>query len=303
MVTEGPILLWEGTEPVAEWVSISLAGTYWKLTVHASVWLVHGLRGDAIKTWSKGDVCWPRDLLPQEISNIRVFSWGYDSDVANWSGSVSQASIFGHGENLLRDIASKRVADHEKRALIFVGHSLGGLVIKQALIRSSQYFHNKENERLGIIYQQTEALMVANIAKISLRKPNNKLIRTISRESDVLEQQRQAFASISNNMRIACFYEEMPTSFRRFMKVDLGVIVPEYSASIDGFSIERIGVRADHFAMCKFSTSSELGFQRIIDRLREYVHLVEENIAAALVQRQLEETALAEEKERGMLNA
>lgn len=66
--------------------------------------------------------------------------------------------------------------------------------------------------------------MVANVAKASLRKPNSKLIKTLSRESDVLEQQRQAFASISNNLPIACFYEEMPTSFRRIIRVNLGVV-------------------------------------------------------------------------------
>lgn len=66
--------------------------------------------------------------------------------------------------------------------------------------------------------------MVANIAKVSLRQPNSKLIRALSRESDVLEQQRQAFASVSSNILIACFYEEMPTSFRKILGVNLGVV-------------------------------------------------------------------------------
>lgn len=296
MENEGPIPLADGVDAVAD------------------IWFVHGLRGDAIKTWSKDGVCWPRDLLPQELPNVRIFTWGYDSSVANFGGSVSQASIFGHGGNLLRDIASKRGPAEKDRALIFVGHSLGGLAVKQALIRSAQYFHNRENERLGLIYQHTEALiflgtphrgsdkaelgqMVANIAKVSLRQPNSKLIRALSRESDVLEQQRQAFASVSSNVLIACFYEEMPTSFRRILRVNLGVIVPERSASIDGFGIERIGIRASHSDMCKFSNVSQLGFQRVFDRFKDYVHRAEEQVAASAEQAQLVEMAQEEERE------
>ncbi len=39
----------------------------------------HGLRGDYLETWSCGDICWPRDLLPNdpretELQNKRVIS-------------------------------------------------------------------------------------------------------------------------------------------------------------------------------------------------------------------------------------
>lgn len=66
---------------------------------------VHGLRGSRIKTWSKGDVCWPRDLLPKDISNVRVLTWGYDSSVANAFRYASKESIFGHADTLLNDLA------------------------------------------------------------------------------------------------------------------------------------------------------------------------------------------------------
>ena len=39
-----------------------------------SVVFVHGLHGDRIKTWSKDKVCWPRDLLKQDLPNARILS-------------------------------------------------------------------------------------------------------------------------------------------------------------------------------------------------------------------------------------
>lgn len=109
----GPTLLWQG-EGVIE----------------ADIWFVHGLRGDSLKTWTQGDVCWPRDLLKQDIASSRIYTGGYDSSVLKMTKQSSQASIFGHSENLLDDIGGER-GDNTTRPLIFVCHSLGGLVVKE----------------------------------------------------------------------------------------------------------------------------------------------------------------------------
>ena len=73
---------------------------------------VHGLRGDPLRTWSKdtsaGKICWPRDLLGQDLKNARIVSWGYDANVANLLSAASQASIFGHAQTLLEDLAGVR---------------------------------------------------------------------------------------------------------------------------------------------------------------------------------------------------
>lgn len=78
----------------------------WLITL--SLVLVHGLRGDPLDTWTKGNICWPKDLLKDDFSNVRIITWGYDSKVVNIRGSASQASLFSHAENLLEDISDLR---------------------------------------------------------------------------------------------------------------------------------------------------------------------------------------------------
>lgn len=212
MATSGPIIWAEGEGKI-----------------EADVVLIHGLRGHAEKTWSKGDICWPRDFLKKDLPNVRIISWGYDSSVLKPIKASSQASIFSHAENLLHDICRIRNSwKAEIRPIIFVGHSLGGLVIKEALIRASEYLSNNQHFDLGALYSCTKGVVflgtphrgsgkatigevVSNIAKIGLQRPNDKLIEVLGEDSQVLERQMKSFTSISNALPIACVTEELPT--------------------------------------------------------------------------------------------
>jgi hypothetical protein len=124
---------------------------------------------------------------------------------------------------------SRTSEDEAGRPLVFVGHSLGGLVIKEALIRSSEYHFNKQDEELGAVYPCTKGIVflgtphrgsdlapygriVAKVAKLLLRNPNERLISLLESESPTLERQRRSFASISKDISLACVIEELPTA-------------------------------------------------------------------------------------------
>jgi hypothetical protein len=55
-----------------------------------------------------GSVCWPRDLLKNDLTNTRIITWGYDSSIANVLEYASKESIFGYAESLLGDIGRLR---------------------------------------------------------------------------------------------------------------------------------------------------------------------------------------------------
>lgn len=78
-----------------------------------SIIFVHGLTGDREKTWTaKGAASpWPHALLPTEIANARILTFGYDAYVADWNGMVSKNRIGNHSMNLLSTVATYREKD------------------------------------------------------------------------------------------------------------------------------------------------------------------------------------------------
>lgn len=72
---------------------------------------------------------WLRDFLPEDIPNARILTYGYDSKLLH---NNSTASIHEFSQNLLEALTSARAGiEASRRPIIFIGHSLGGLVIKE----------------------------------------------------------------------------------------------------------------------------------------------------------------------------
>lgn len=97
--------------------------------------LVAGLGGDAVGTWRADDeqkTLWPTSLLPLCIGdmNVRIWTFGYGCTLR---GSASAARIRDHANVLLAHLNNQREDDDEAklRPIVFVGHSLGGIIIKQ----------------------------------------------------------------------------------------------------------------------------------------------------------------------------
>lgn len=65
---------------------------------------IHGLGGDPEETWKHGDdTLWLRDLLPDALPGVRVFSYGYPSDIFF---SSSTATIRDYALHLLSRLDS-----------------------------------------------------------------------------------------------------------------------------------------------------------------------------------------------------
>jgi hypothetical protein len=74
-------------------------------------------------------VYWPRDLLPTDCPKARIMTWGYDTVVTKGIASpVNKSNIFTHAKDLLYALDRERP---QGRPLIFVAHSLGGIVVKE----------------------------------------------------------------------------------------------------------------------------------------------------------------------------
>jgi Putative serine esterase (DUF676) len=96
---------------------------------------VHGLNGHYERTWTASDgLNWLKDaeFLPKQIPNARIMSFGYNARILS---SDTTLGIAGFAGQLLTHIQSLRKSDIEKkRPIIFICHSLGGLVVKKVRV-------------------------------------------------------------------------------------------------------------------------------------------------------------------------
>lgn len=121
-----------------------------------SIVAVHGLNGDAIQTWTSNDgkTCWLKELLPAYLETATIVSWGYNANVSSFKDrEMSREDISGHAQTLVSQLHAYRAvrmvswnigmghsADRKKLEgindcpIIFVCHSLGGIIVKRVSV-------------------------------------------------------------------------------------------------------------------------------------------------------------------------
>lgn len=105
--------------------------------------LVHGLNCTPDKTWTASNgVFWPLDLLPAALkgSRVNILVYGYNADVYSRTNdrSASDNFIHQHAQTLVTSLTLFRKGEGTfKNAIIWVCHSLGGILVKRALLYSN----------------------------------------------------------------------------------------------------------------------------------------------------------------------
>ena len=190
---------------------------------------VHGLQGSAIKTWehSNGKM-WLKDFLPPELPFARIMTFGYDSTVLL---SKSVAKIEDKALELLNQLSLERTslepADSNGRPIVFIGHSLGGILVKKAIILAHERSHEPEYKDVldntkGIAFLGTPhrgsdsawwGAVVANIVKgLSIGTSTNyRLVSDLKKDSSSLGIISSQFVHRTKGIRIYTFYETKQT--------------------------------------------------------------------------------------------
>lgn len=166
---------------------------------------VHGLTGDREKTWTSPStsICWPRDLLASSLPPVRILTFGYDAYVFRLQSQISILRIAEHSHDLLNALAGVRnTADEKSRPIIFVAHSLGGLVCKDGirLAKNSPEpdLHKIWESTRGIIFNGTPhaGSELAKRAKIPatllglVRRSDPNLLSVLDTDSEVLSHNK-----------------------------------------------------------------------------------------------------------------
>ncbi|ERF71804.1 hypothetical protein EPUS_01719 [Endocarpon pusillum Z07020] len=231
---------------------------------------VHGLDPlnnplHATETWTAANGnLWLKDFLPLRQPRIRVFLYGYNSS-AVFGASIT--GVNGAAENLLNYLRLERQLD-QNRPIVWVSHSLGGLVVKKAIINayvSGDYYKSIHDATRGVIFFGTPHRggnfatlgdRMAQICRVVTGNVRNNIMETLRKDSMFAGDINKDFArrAAALELRVVNFIENLPIARH------LGLVVPQSSAALDWPEPAEIKLHleATHTAMCKFGERNEM---------------------------------------------
>ncbi|KAK3317794.1 hypothetical protein B0T19DRAFT_435586 [Cercophora scortea] len=240
--------------------------------LQADIVLVPGLGRDVhhAKTWQAADLTvWPRDLLPAELPDIRVMSFNYTTTL---SGTSSEKGIRDHAKDLVSLLSDEREDDElaRLRPIVFVGHSLGGIVIKRALLTAHQgltRYRSLWEASRGVMFFATPHYgmddsawqrfihhVLGFDAPVEGAKPTSGMKDEIGKNSVALEKISKDFEHLQDDLVFYSFVE-----IDRFKGLE-GVIVPERDGRMRAKTEKHLGISGDHVGICKFTRGDRDAF-------------------------------------------
>ncbi|EWG53258.1 hypothetical protein FVEG_11728 [Fusarium verticillioides 7600] len=256
----------------------------------ADIVFLHGLRGDREKTWTKNGVVWPKDLLPDDIPASRIFLFGYDTNITRSDQSgTTNTEIHSDAEDVCAKLAAERLSTQTvDRPIIFVAHSLGGLVAAQILVHGE---HKPENSSEASIAKNIRGMVflgtpfrgssVARPAEVVRRvlglfriDTQQQTLKLLGVDSERLDELTRAFPQVLNKRRSSKDIEDRIEAFFFYetLKTRFGIgsvqIVETESAKLQGCG-DAAPIRADHIGICKFETKDSDGYAAVVAAIRK----------------------------------
>ncbi|KAL2672302.1 hypothetical protein Neosp_013005 [[Neocosmospora] mangrovei] len=217
---------------------------------------------------------WPDEFLAQDLREARVWTYGYNANVIEGLFQASnQNSVSQHGRDLA--VRFEREVDNED-PVIFVVHSLGGIVVKDAIRRSEACrSRTKFVIFLGTPHRGSQyagwGMIASNLASCALQDTNKRIIQTLEVNSEVLDNIHEEFVKIvlETGLKIHSFQEGRGLSG---VKGFSGKVVDDFSSKFDlPPTIQTVeSIDADHSRMTKFSDQDDPGYSAVLGVLRQF---------------------------------
>uniref|UniRef100_A0A6I8RPZ6 Protein SERAC1 n=1 Tax=Xenopus tropicalis TaxID=8364 RepID=A0A6I8RPZ6_XENTR len=248
--------------------------------IRADILFIHGLLGAAFKTWRQQDrdepldesaaleddytECWPKSWLATDSPDLRILSIEYDTQLSDWKARCpadnNRKSLDYRSRNLLKKLKAAGVGE---RPIIWVSHSMGGLLVKKMLLKASQDEDMKDlvNNTKGVAFYSVphhgSQLAEYSISARLLLFPSIE-VKELSTDSPELKKLNDEFLQFSKNkdFKIISFAELLPTRVGRMMKLH---IVPLESADLGIGKL--IPVDVNHLNICKPKSKDSFIYQ------------------------------------------
>ncbi|KAM3500983.1 hypothetical protein MY10362_005939 [Beauveria mimosiformis] len=239
----------------------------------ALVVLVHGIGGHWKDSWVFSDFNWIDSFLQADVEKADLaaefWSFGYDSR----TNTNSVANV----KDVARDLLDRIHLHQPRGSIIFVAHSLGGLVVKQAINMA-----HVDNGRFGALLKSIEGCVFLGVphggadkvwwktvpgrmVKVCTvgAKGNINFAKSIERSSDIWLDIAEEFAKYAQALQIHSFYE---------LNQIYSVQMVDKASARTGLSNEVLhSTAADHVNMNKFRQGDHQRYQTIGGAIKELV--------------------------------
>jgi len=260
---------------------------------------VHGFTGDPKDTWTtdgkKGPaVYWPADLASSTVSHSRILTYGYDTNIRHKAkGPVSTKTVSDHAWDLLCSLeALRRNPSERQRPILFVAHSLGGIIVKEALRRSQRCTLTQAHLRgifeavVGVLFFGTPHRgadprnffhhVLTACGRAFGFQANNRIVNALMPDSERLIELRDEFAAMCHerSWRIFSFQEEYGLGWLFGTKV-----VDDQSSCLDDPTIEtRQHISSNHMDMCRLSSLDDPQYSKVAAAMTLTVGAIEDGV-------------------------
>ncbi|ETS83042.1 hypothetical protein PFICI_04918 [Pestalotiopsis fici W106-1] len=250
------------------------------LSSRNSIVAVHGLNPwgrklHAAATWTAtAGSLWLRDFLPARLPRARIVMFDYNSNVTFQS---STAGVLEQSQSLLNQLELAR-AGKPNRPLIFICHSLGGILVKRALIsaKQSDVYRSIADHTFGIVFFGTPhgggkiaetGDLVARIVRRISGRPKNSFMSALRKDSSLANTIANDFRQFLEVFQFQSYYETRPLKY-------FGIVVDQ-KAAVLGLPDTRersIGLDADHYDICKFESQSDPVYRQVEENIARMVN-------------------------------
>ncbi|MCJ1283103.1 hypothetical protein MMC26_002430 [Xylographa opegraphella] len=231
---------------------------------------VHGLNGDPFRTWTwttEGlEKMWLKDptLLPSNMKNSRILTYGYDAMVTAVLGKTSSDRILQHAQTLVAELVADReaLAYSASRTSKFVQHVHSIYVSTFAILFLGTPHDGSNKAKLASVTSR----MIGALVPSKVLDTDGQLINALEEGSEVLQNITDMFVPLMKNFHIFFFWEQVKTN----MGITQDYVVEESSAAPIIDNTERAGLPNDHVNICKFESRTSPGYRLVVAALIRY---------------------------------
>ncbi|KAL1966998.1 hypothetical protein VTN77DRAFT_3522 [Rasamsonia byssochlamydoides] len=247
----------------------------------------------AVDSWPFCSSAWLAQCLPREIGRARLLTFDYAFPLGD---NFTWGNLWQQGDRFLRALANSRRSDGtgpDTCPILFVCHSLGGLILKQALCIAKERMRRYEtliNVVSGIIFLGTPHFQPSQVEKgMAILQTTTRFKVKISsqvteQESSILSDLSARFEAIRIRCPILSVYETKKTKVPqgRFKHKKL-ILVDKHACTTHAPSEQFLSLPLDHIGICQFDRSDNNGDQKTIsDFVRSSFQNAKEDIASGM---------------------